>query len=242
MYAKAYVEGEIGYWQKLLPPEALAAGAAALSAYVEDQRNGKSVYPPNKSDLFRALYLTQPKNARCVILGQDPYHEPGQATGLAFSVSDDTPIPPSLRNILKELQADQGEIIGSSDLTPWAKQGVLLLNTVLSVERGKPNSHQGRGWEEFASAIIEACFRLPQPIVFLCWGAQAVKLVQAACAKQGPVQNKHILCSTHPSPLAANRGTKDLPAFIGSRPFSAVNGLLAKDGVLPIDWTLQKAP
>ena len=189
----------------------------------------ETVYPP-REQLFRAFDLTPPDRVRVVILGQDPYHGPGQAMGLAFSVAEGVKLPPSLRNIFQELSADLGcpaPVCG--DLTFWAEQGVLLLNTVLTVHSGHANSHSSLGWQAFTDQVIASLADLPQPIAFVLWGAQAQKkeiLIQPAC---GP---RLVLSGPHPSPLSAYRG------FFGSRPFSRINAFLSQQGATPIRWTL----
>lgn len=188
-----------------------------------------TVYPP-RDRLFACFESVHPQQVRVVILGQDPYHEPGQANGLAFSVSAGAKLPPSLQNIYKELQADLGiPAPTTGDLQPWAHQGVLLLNTVLTVERGKANSHKDFGWQTFTDAVIEALAELPQPIAFLLWGAQAQKKEPAIARSVHP---RLILKSPHPSPLSVYRG------FYGSRPFSQVNSFLHLHNQPPIDWRL----
>ena len=178
---------------------------------------------PKAEDVLKALELTAPEDVKVVILGQDPYHTPGAAQGLSFSVPDDKPAQPSLRNILKELKDDIGER-ESHDLTNWAKQGVLLLNTVLTVRKGAPNSHANLGWEKFTDEIITYLDSLDQPIVFILWGNYAQK-------KESLIKNKYIIESPHPSPFSAHRG------FFGSKPFSKANDYLIANGVEPIDWT-----
>lgn len=198
--------------------------ARALAAYETG-----TVYPP-REELFSAFALTPPEEVRAVILGQDPYHGAGQAHGLAFSVREGTPLPPSLKNIFKELQSDLGlpaPVCG--DLTGWARQGVLLLNTVLTVEDGKANSHARLGWQAFTDLVIASLARLPQPIAFVLWGAPAQKKEPLILPAAGP---RLVLKSVHPSPLSAYRG------FFGSRPFSGVNEFLLRNGQTPIDWAL----
>lgn len=186
-----------------------------------------TVYPP-REQMFRAFTLTPPEAVRVVILGQDPYHEPGQANGLAFSVAPGVRIPPSLVNIRKELAEDVGgTCLTDGNLTDWAKQGVLLLNAVLSVEAGKANSHKDLGWQELTDAVVASLARLPQPIAFLLWGAQAGKKAQIAAASPYP---RLVLQSPHPSPLSAYRG------FFGSRPFSQINRFLSDHGQPQICW------
>ena len=186
-----------------------------------------TVFPP-REDLFSAFLLTPPEQVRVVILGQDPYHEPGQAHGLAFSVRAGVKLPPSLRNIFTERQTDVGVPPSESgDLTHWAKQGVLLLNTVLTVEEGRANSHKDYGWQAFTDAVTASLQSLPQPIAFILWGAQAQK--KAASAARSPYP-RLVVESPHPSPLSSYRG------FFGSRPFSRVNDFLEQNGERPIEW------
>lgn len=203
-------------WEPFLAPERSKPYFASLQSAVDRAYAETTVYP-DRDRLFEALRLTPPENTRCVILGQDPYHEPGQAMGLAFSVPGDVPLPPSLKNIYKELQSDLGIERRSGDLTDWAEQGVLLLNTSLSVEKGKANSHSHFGWQKLTDAIILAAASLPQRPVFVLWGAYAGK--KAGLLPEG----SRFLLSAHPSPLSAYRG------FFGSKPFSQVNELLDKD-------------
>ena len=208
----------------------------ALAAY-----EAGTVYPPQER-LFAAFAETSPEQLRVVILGQDPYHEavPGncqlstvhcpllpQANGLAFSVSPGVPLPPSLRNIFTELASDLGQKRTNGDLSDWAAQGVLLLNTVLTVEAGKANSHRDLGWQAFTDAVIGSLRDLPQPIAFVLWGAQAQK-------KRPLLKSEHprlVLESPHPSPLSSYRG------FFGSRPFSQINAFLAAHGEAEIIWS-----
>lgn len=186
-----------------------------------------TVYP-SKENLFQALKLTSYEHTKVVILGQDPYHGPGQAHGLSFSVLPGVRIPPSLVNIYKELHSDLGVPIPNNGyLVPWAKQGVLLLNTVMTVRDGQANSHKGLGWERFTDAVIEKLNEREKPVVFILWGSHA--------QKKGAFIDRHkhlVLESVHPSPLSAHRG------FFGSRPFSKANAFLASQGMEPIDWTL----
>ncbi|MCQ2438594.1 MAG: uracil-DNA glycosylase [Oscillospiraceae bacterium] len=206
-------------WNALLEGERSKPYYGRLLASVEAAYASATVYPP-REQLFTALRLTPPERTRCVILGQDPYHEPNQAMGLAFSVPDGTPLPPSLRNIYKELESDLGVVRTGGDLTDWAQQGVLLLNATLSVEQGRANSHASFGWQKLTDAVILAAASLPQKPVFVLWGGYAGKKA-ALLPPDIPV-----LLSAHPSPLSAYRG------FFGSRPFSRVNALLSE----PIRW------
>ena len=218
----------LGAWTPLLREELQKPYLAVLDECVEKARKSAEVYPPAGQEFF-ALEATPPEAVRVVILGQDPYHEPQQALGLAFAVARGVALPPSLRNIYTELQADTGLAPPDhGDLTAWAEQGVLLLNTVLTVERGKSNSHAKWGWQRFTDAVIRATNGLPQPIVFVLWGAQAQKKA-ALLQTQAP---RLILNAPHPSPLSSYRG------FFGSRPFSKVNEFLTAHGEEAIDWSL----
>ena len=206
----------------------------------EAAARGEAVYPP-REDWFAALGLTPPEAVRVVILGQDPYHEPGQAMGLAFSVRPGVKMPPSLRNIYKELEADLGRPAPKTgDLTPWAERGVLLLNTVLTVAAGRANSHKNLGWQALTTEILAAVARLPQPIAFVLWGEPAKQAYHQAMDPPAsivhcPLSIVHfprlILEAPHPSPLSAYRG------FFGSRPFTQINDFLTAHGENPIRWT-----
>ena len=218
---------ELGAWQALLQPELDKPYFAALMQRVDEAYRTGTVYPPRQA-LFAAFRLTPPEKVRVVILGQDPYHEPGQANGLAFSVAPGVRLPPSLRNIFEELRTDCGVTpSGSGDLTPCAEQGVFLLNSSLSVQAGAAGSHQAFGWQTFTDAVVAALAGLPQPVAFILWGAHAQKKMAIAQASSYP---RLVLQAPHPSPLSAYRG------FFGSRPFSAVNEFLAQHGEIPILW------
>ena len=183
-----------------------------------------TVYPP-KEDIFKAFELTSLSQVKVVILGQDPYHGEGEAQGLSFSVAQGCKIPPSLRNIFKELHSDLGITRLSTDLSDWAQQGVLLINAILTVEKDKPGSHSTLGWEQFTDNLITYLSQQAQPIIFVLWGNYARKkrsLITAA--------HHHILEGVHPSPLAAYRG------FWGSKPFSTINRSLGDMGKQPIEW------
>lgn len=227
-------EGKLGKWEPLLEPLCQEKWWKALETQVEAayEKGEPEVYPP-REDLFAALRLTPPENVKCVILGQDPYHEPGQAHGLAFSVRQGQKIPPSLRNIYQELNQDLGCPIPTHGcLTAWGEQGVLLLNNVLTVYRGAANSHKKWGWQKFTTALLREVNKLPQPVAYLLWGKDAQNKVKSAALNEA-VAPHLILTSSHPSPLSAYRG------FLGSRPFSQVNRFLEEQGSEAIDWTIR---
>ena len=190
-----------------------------------EKAEGRIVYPPDEQ-IFNAFRLTDFNDVKAVIVGQDPYHEAGEAMGLSFSVPSNVAVPPSLVNIYKELHADLGcPIPSSGDLTAWAKEGVLLLNSVLSVRARQAASHAGIGWERFTDKAISLLGRRDKPTAFILWGRYAQKKRSLINPK------KHLIIeSAHPSPLSANRG------FFGSKPFSKVNDFLAKNGIPPINW------
>lgn len=215
-------------WAEALKPEFAKPYYKELYEKVKYEYNHYQVFP-DADDLFNAFHLTPLKNVKVVIIGQDPYHNVGQAHGLCFSVKPDVEIPPSLVNIYKELHDDIGCYIPDNGyLTKWAKQGVLMLNTVLTVRAHQANSHQGIGWEKFTDAAIEVLNKEDRPIVFILWGAPAQR---KAAMLNNP---KHlILKSPHPSPLSAYRG------FFGSRPFSKTNEFLEANGETPIDWQIE---
>ena len=225
----------IDEWFEQLP-EDVVSQTQRLLEHVNTMRQTETIYPA-QDNILNALALTAPANVRVVILGQDPYHGPGQAMGLSFSVPKGQKLPPSLRNIYKEIAADLGcaaPVCG--DLPSWAQQGVLLLNTTLTVREHAANSHAKLGWKILTDAIVRLCLRLDQPVVFLTWGRHAIDMVEAASKATGTSANKFFLASTHPSPLSATRAAGDLPAFMGSRPFSRANELLTQHGAIPIDW------
>lgn len=219
-------------------PEDVTRTTEGLLHKVEGMRDEQVIYPPQE-DILNALAWTSPRDVRVVILGQDPYHGPGQAMGLSFSVHRGQRLPPSLRNIYKELVADLGcAQPPTGDLSDWARQGVLLLNTTLTVREHAANSHSKLGWQTLTDYVVRRCCELPQPVVFLAWGAHAIKMVEQTMAVTGAgaATHKYCLASTHPSPLSANRAAKGVPAFMGSRPFSQANELLTSCGQEPIDW------
>lgn len=227
--------GNVNAWLDAAPDQVRGTTQELLSQ-VEAMRDEQTIYPP-QDDILNALAFTAPADVRVVILGQDPYHGPGQAMGLSFSVPCGCKLPPSLRNMYKEMAADLGcPMPESGDLTSWAAQGVLLLNTTLTVREHAANSHAKLGWKTLTDAIVRLCLQLEQPVVFLTWGRHAIDMVEAARKATGASANKFFLASTHPSPLSATRAAGDLPAFMGSRPFSRANELLAQHGAAPIDW------
>jgi uracil-DNA glycosylase len=199
----------------------------ALREFLDRDARKHTIFPPADS-VFRALELTPLRSVRVLILGQDPYHGAGQAHGLAFSVQPGVKIPASLRNMYKELQSDVGIASPShGSLEAWAKRGVLLLNAVMTVREGEPNSHQGKGWETFTDAVISSVNARKQRVVFVLWGAYAGRKLALIDS------DRHTVITTaHPSPLSARRG------FFGSRPFSAINAALVEAGKKPIDWKL----
>lgn len=215
-------------WRAVLADQFASAGMAALRGFLAAERAAGKIIHPRPSQWFRALDLTPPAAVRVVILGQDPYHGPGQAHGLAFSVQPGVQVPPSLANIFKELASDLGIAPAAhGHLEAWARQGVLLLNTCLTVEQGQPGSHQGRGWEGFTDAVIAHIAARPAPCAFLLWGSHARKKAARVEASRHLVLN-----AAHPSPLSAHNG------FFGCRHFSGTNQWLAGQGVAPIDWAL----
>ena len=225
----------INEWFEQLPTDVVTQTKNLLEQ-VDTMRQTETIYPAQEN-ILNAIALTAPANVRVVILGQDPYHGPGQAMGLSFSVPEGQKLPPSLRNIYKEMATDLGCTAPTSgDLTSWAQQGVLLLNTTLTVREHAANSHAKLGWKTLTDAIIRLCLQLEQPVVFLTWGRHAIDMVEAAREATDATANKFFFASTHPSPLSATRTAGDLPAFMGSRPFSRTNELLAQHGSAPIDW------
>jgi uracil-DNA glycosylase len=219
-------------WRPVLEPVLAAPEARRLGGWLSaEEAAGKVVYPPRGTRLA-ALALTPLDAVRCVILGQDPYHGPGQAHGLAFSVQAGVKPPPSLVNIYKELEADLGlPRAQTGDLTPWARQGVLLLNNTLTVEAGQAGSHAGRGWDAITDAAVAAVAASQQPTVFILWGSHAKKKASRVPAL-GRASHHLVLTSAHPSPLSAHNG------FFGSRPFSQTNAFLESAGRGGIDWRI----
>ena len=219
--------GLTGSWEQALRPEFGKPYYRELYNKVSEAYRTQTVYPP-ASEIFTAFHLTPLDQVKAVILGQDPYHEPGQAEGLAFSVPEGIEIPPSLVNIFQELHDDVGcPIPKSGDLRPWAERGVLLLNSVLTERAHQAFSHAGFGWQEFTDAAIRAVDTVDRPVVFILWG-------RSAADKAALITNpkRLVIRSPHPSPLSAYRG------FFGSRPFSKANAWLTAQGEEPIDWSL----
>ncbi len=217
-------------WRAQLEDAVNTSAFNELGDFLEVEYEENTVFPMRK-EIFNALKLTPFDNVRVVILGQDPYHDEGQAHGLAFSVRPGVKYPPSLRNIFKELQDDLGCVPPENGcLEDWAEQGVLLLNTVLTVRAHEPCSHRNQGWEDFTDAVIGAVNRREKPAIFVLWGGPAQK-------KAGLIDsNRHIvLQAAHPSPLSAYRG------FFGSRPFSQINQALVSQGEAPVYWTREAA-
>lgn len=214
-------------WDALLQEEFTKDYYLKLRAFLKVEYGNQKVYP-DMYDIFNALKYTAYQDVKVVILGQDPYHGAGQAHGMSFSVKPGVKTPPSLVNIYKELANDLGLVIPNNGyLLPWAEQGVLLLNTVLTVREGKPNSHANKGWEKLTDTIISLLGQKTEPVVFLLWGNNAK-------SKQALLRNPNhlILTSVHPSPLSANRG------FMGCQHFSKANHYLTQSGVTPINWQI----
>lgn len=218
-------------WQSILADEFEKEYYQHLRGFLKTEYAQHTVFP-NMYHIFEALELTPYEKVKVVILGQDPYHGPNQAHGLAFSVQPGVKIPPSLRNIYKEMESDLGiPPVDHGNLTSWAEQGVLLLNTVLTVRNGEAYSHRGKGWEEFTDAIIKKINERTDPVIFILWG-------KPAQAKEKMIDtSRHIIIkSPHPSPLSASRG------FFGSKPFSKANDALIALGKAPINWQLPADP
>ena len=216
------------YWDVVLKEEYEKNYFKNIAMFINKEYKEKIVYPP-KRDILRALKLTDYNDVKVVILGQDPYHGVGEANGLAFSVNDGIKLPPSLQNIYKELNSDLNIPISTKgDLTCWAKEGVLLLNTVLTVEKDRPASHKNLGWENFTDAIIKKINEKDTPVVFILWG-------NFAKSKKNLITNpKHLIIeSSHPSPFSCNYG------FFGSRPFSRTNKFLRENNIKEIDFTVK---
>ncbi len=212
------------YWDVVLKEEYEKNYFKNIAMFINKEYKEKIVYPP-KRDILRALKLTDYNDVKVVILGQDPYHGENEANGLSFSVNEGIKLPPSLKNIYKELYDDLGITKTTGDLTSWANQGVLLLNSVLTVLKDTPTSHSKIGWQEYTDAIIKKLNEREKPIVFILWG-------NYARSKKNLITNKrhYIIESPHPSPFSANNG------FFGSRPFSKTNEFLKKNNIKEIEW------
>ncbi len=214
-------------WQRVAGEETEKPYFRDLRHFVDEERRKHTVYPP-EPDVFNALKYTPYAHVKVFLLGQDPYHDEGQAHGLAFSVRPGVKPPPSLLNIFKELKNDLGcKVPNNGCLIPWAEQGVLLLNAVLTVRAHEPNSHKGKGWEVFTDAVLKKVNEKEDRVVFLLWGAYAQKKAVLI-----DTERHVILQSAHPSPLSAKRG------FFGSKPFSAINAALEEADEKPIDWQI----
>lgn len=215
-------------WDELLKDEFKKPYYLRLRQFLINEYRSQTIYP-GMYDIFNAMKITSYESVKCVIIGQDPYHEPGQAMGLAFSVNDGIPVPPSLYNIFREIKSDVGidNFNKGGNLTKWAESGVLLLNTVLTVRAGRANSHHGAGWETFTDDVIKLLNMRQKPMVFMLWGANAKS---KAALVTNP--NHLVLTAAHPSPLSAYRG------FFGCRHFSKANAFLEKNGESPINWRI----
>ncbi|NLJ40535.1 MAG: uracil-DNA glycosylase [Clostridiales bacterium] len=215
-------------WHELLGDEFEKEYYLDLRQFLISEYKTKTIYP-DMHDIFNALHYTQYRDVKAVILGQDPYHGPNQAHGLSFSVKPGVPAPPSLQNIFKELNSDMGCYIPDNGyLKKWADNGVMLLNTVLTVRGGQANSHKGKGWEQFTDRVIELLNQREDPVVFILWGRNAQSKESLITESQ-----HYIIKSVHPSPLSAHRG------FFGSKPFSKTNDFLSSIGKDPIDWQIE---
>jgi len=216
-------------WQEKLNPVLNSTKYIELENFLKNEYSTKTIYP-RQDDIFNALNLVKFEDVNVVIIGQDPYHNPNQAHGLAFSVEKDIKTPHSLQNIYKELKDDLGCYIpNNGNLTKWAKQGVLLLNSVLTVEENKPNSHKRKGWEIVTTEIIKQLNKRTDPIVFLLWGLNA-----KALSKHIDTEKHFILSASHPSPMSANKG-----GWFGCRHFSKTNEILLRNNKKAIDWQIE---
>jgi len=211
-------------WKEILEKEQKQSYYQDLLTFVAQERKEHIVYPP-AGQVFTCFELTPYEKVKVVILGQDPYHQPNQAMGLAFSVQKNQPLPKSLINIFKELETDLGIKNTNGDLSHWAQQGVFMMNTLMTVRESQPMSHQGKGWETFTDKILKSLGEREKPIIFVLWGKKAQD-------KKHFIESHHyIIESSHPSPLSAYRN------FWGSKPFSRINEILEKEGLRPIDWS-----
>lgn len=222
----------MGSWRQFFDEELIQPYNGRLREFLKKERELYEVYPPADM-VFNSMQLTPYEKVKVVIVGQDPYHGPGQAMGLAFSVPTTCELPPSLRNIYQEIERDIGVVMGKSgDLTPWAKQGVLLLNTLLTVKRSEPLSHKNKGWEVFTDHLIEFVAANRRPLAFLLWGRPAQEKVERCLSHLKDAHDVLILRAAHPSPLSAHRG------FLGCSHFSKVNEWLIEKGQAPVNWKI----
>ena len=216
-------------WYEKLITEFNSDNYKKLENWLTQEYQTKIIYP-KPENVFNALNLVKYDDVKVVIIGQDPYHNPNQAHGLSFSVEKDVAIPPSLQNIYKELHDDLGCYIpNNGNLTKWAKQGVLLLNSVLTVEKNKPNSHKNKGWEKITAKVVELLNSRQDPVIFLLWGANA-----KAIGKNIDTSRHYVLTAVHPSPMSANQG-----GWFGCKHFSKTNEILKQLGKTPIDWQIE---
>ncbi|HBO48779.1 MAG TPA: uracil-DNA glycosylase [Clostridiales bacterium] len=216
-------------WFDLLKSEFETTRYKELESWLNHEYQNKIIYP-KPENVFNALNLVKYNDVKVVIIGQDPYHNPNQAHGLSFSVENDVAIPPSLKNIYKELHDDMGCYIpNNGNLTKWAKQGVLLLNSVLTVEKNKPNSHKNKGWEQITGKVVELLNQRVDPVIFLLWGSNA-----KAIGKNIDRNKHYVLEAVHPSPMSANQG-----GWFGCHHFSKTNEILRKLNKTPIDWQIE---
>lgn len=216
-------------WFDLLKSEFETTQYKELESWLNHEYQNKIIYP-KPENVFNALNLVKYNDVKVVIIGQDPYHNPNQAHGLSFSVENDVVIPPSLKNIYKELHDDMGCYIpNNGNLTKWAKQGVLLLNSVLTVEKNKPNSHKNKGWEQITGKVVELLNQRVDPVIFLLWGSNA-----KAIGKNIDRNKHYVLEAVHPSPMSANQG-----GWFGCHHFSKTNEILKKLNKTPIDWQIE---
>ncbi len=219
---------ELGSWREVTSQYSLKDNLDSIKKKLADKSLLKKQIYPKSKDIFKAFELTSFEDVKVIIVGQDPYHGPNQANGLAFSVNSDTDFPPSLLNIYKEYSSDLSlSLPNDGDLSSWAKQGVLLLNSILTVESGHPGSHKNLGWEKFTNAIIRALSDKKKYLVFILWGAYAQSKKVFIDSS-----NHHIISSPHPSPLSAHRG------FFGSKPFSRCNEYLRENKIDEINWKI----
>ena len=216
-------------WFDLLKSEFETTQYKELESWLNHEYQNQIIYP-KPENVFNALNLVKYNDVKVVIIGQDPYHNPNQAHGLSFSVENDVAIPPSLKNIYKELHDDMGCYIpNNGNLTKWAKQGVLLLNSVLTVEKNKPNSHKNKGWEQITGKVVELLNQRVDPVIFLLWGSNA-----KAIGKNIDRNKHYVLEAVHPSPMSANQG-----GWFGCHHFSKTNEILKKLNKTPIDWQIE---